>query len=189
MKVKSLSRVRLFVTLWTVAHPQDSPGKNTGVGCHFLLQVIFPTQGSNPGPPALEADALTFSHQGSHQGKDRTQVQSLSGERGGAFTCGSWCKVPGARNFLLSSCFWLLWDLNSMFWSHLSFLLAVWSSQYQPNHPRSASMLKLEQSCPHLLSLLTSSSTILVTQVHRDFSFQTKLFAVQKHHGISQSVQ
>ena len=24
-----------------------SPGKNTGVGCHFLLQGIFPTQGSN----------------------------------------------------------------------------------------------------------------------------------------------
>ena len=24
------------------------PGKNTGVGCHFLLQGIFPTQGSNP---------------------------------------------------------------------------------------------------------------------------------------------
>ena len=24
-------------------------GKNTGVGCHFLLQGIFPTQGSNPG--------------------------------------------------------------------------------------------------------------------------------------------
>ena len=23
--------------------------KNTGVGCHFLLQGIFPTQGSNPG--------------------------------------------------------------------------------------------------------------------------------------------
>ena len=27
---------------------QDSPGKNTGVGCHALLQGIFPTQGSNP---------------------------------------------------------------------------------------------------------------------------------------------
>ena len=25
------------------------PGKNTGVGCHFLLQAIFPTQGSNLG--------------------------------------------------------------------------------------------------------------------------------------------
>ena len=29
--------------------PWDSPGKNTGVGCHFLLQGIFLTQGSNPG--------------------------------------------------------------------------------------------------------------------------------------------
>ena len=29
--------------------PWDSPGKNTGVGCHFLLQGMFPTQGSNPG--------------------------------------------------------------------------------------------------------------------------------------------
>ena len=26
----------------------DFPGKNTGVGCHFPLQGIFPTQGSNP---------------------------------------------------------------------------------------------------------------------------------------------
>ena len=29
--------------------PWDSPGKNTGVGCHALLQGIFLTQGSNPG--------------------------------------------------------------------------------------------------------------------------------------------
>ena len=41
-----------FVTPWTVtcqAHlsPWDSPSKNTGVGCHFLLQGIFLTQGSN----------------------------------------------------------------------------------------------------------------------------------------------
>ena len=28
--------------------PWDSPGKNTGVGCHVLLQGIFPTQGWNP---------------------------------------------------------------------------------------------------------------------------------------------
>ena len=27
----------------------NSPGKNTGVGCHALLQGIFPTQGANPG--------------------------------------------------------------------------------------------------------------------------------------------
>jgi hypothetical protein len=29
--------------------PWDFPSKNTGVGCHFLLQEIFPTQGLNPG--------------------------------------------------------------------------------------------------------------------------------------------
>ena len=38
-EVKSLSRVRLLATLWTTAHqalrPWDSPGKNTGVGCHL----------------------------------------------------------------------------------------------------------------------------------------------------------
>ena len=35
---------------WTVARlfcPWDSPGKNTGVGCHALLQGILPTQGLN----------------------------------------------------------------------------------------------------------------------------------------------
>ena len=29
--------------------PWDCPGKNTGVACHFLLQEVFPTQGSNLG--------------------------------------------------------------------------------------------------------------------------------------------
>ena len=37
------SRVRLCTTPETTAHqlphPWDSPGKNTGVGCHFLLQI------------------------------------------------------------------------------------------------------------------------------------------------------
>ena len=38
--------------------PWDSPGKNTGVGCHALLQGIFQTQGSNPGPLHWQADYL-----------------------------------------------------------------------------------------------------------------------------------
>ena len=42
----------LFVTPWTVTLrllcPRDSPGKNTGVGCHTLLLGIFLTQGCNP---------------------------------------------------------------------------------------------------------------------------------------------
>ena len=35
--------------LWPIriVYPWSFPGKNTGVGCHFLLQTIFPTQGLN----------------------------------------------------------------------------------------------------------------------------------------------
>ena len=51
MRAKSLSHVQLFVTLWTVALQAPlSMGfsrKNTEVGCHALLQGIFPTQGLN----------------------------------------------------------------------------------------------------------------------------------------------
>ena len=42
-----------------------SPGKNTGVGCHALLQGIFPTQGLNPGLPHCRQPLYSLSHQGS----------------------------------------------------------------------------------------------------------------------------
>ena len=47
-----------------------SPAKNTGVGCHALLQGIFPTQGSNPGLPHCRQIPYRLSHQGSssHRG-------------------------------------------------------------------------------------------------------------------------
>ena len=43
----------------------DSPGKNTGVGGHVLLQGIFPTQGSNPGLLHCRWILYCLSHQGS----------------------------------------------------------------------------------------------------------------------------
>ena len=46
-------------------HPWDFPGKSTGVGCHFLLQRIFPTQGSNLGLPQFRQTVYHLSHQGS----------------------------------------------------------------------------------------------------------------------------
>ena len=54
--MKSLSCVQLFATPWAVActrllRPWAFLGKSTRVGCHFLLQGIFLTQGSNPGLP------------------------------------------------------------------------------------------------------------------------------------------
>ena len=40
--------------------------KNTGVGCHCLLQEIFLTQGLNPGLPHCRQILYCLSHQGSH---------------------------------------------------------------------------------------------------------------------------
>ena len=45
--------------------PWDFPGKSTGVGCHFLPQGIFLTQGSNLRLLHWQADSLPLSHQGS----------------------------------------------------------------------------------------------------------------------------
>ena len=45
-----LSHVQLFATPWTLTHrllcPWNFLGKNARAGCHFLLQRIFPTQGT-----------------------------------------------------------------------------------------------------------------------------------------------
>ena len=66
---QSFSCVRLFVTPWTVAHqapcPWNFPGKNTGAGCHFLLQGIFSTQGSNLCLLHWQVDSLPRYHLGS----------------------------------------------------------------------------------------------------------------------------
>ena len=59
--MKSLSCVRLLVTPWTAAYqasPWDFPGKNTGVGCHGLLQGNLPHPGIKPRSPTLQADSL-----------------------------------------------------------------------------------------------------------------------------------
>ena len=55
--------------LWptTLLNPWDFPGKSTGMGCHFLLQGIFLTQGSNPG--LLHCRLYLLSHQGSPSGR------------------------------------------------------------------------------------------------------------------------
>ena len=43
----------------------DSPGQGTGVGCHFLLQEIFVTWGSNLGLLNYQADSLPTEPPGS----------------------------------------------------------------------------------------------------------------------------
>ena len=48
--------------------PWNSPGQNTGVGSLFLLQGIFPTQGSNPGLPHCRQILYQLSHRMPHKG-------------------------------------------------------------------------------------------------------------------------
>ena len=64
-----LSCVWLFVTPWTVATrllcPWNSPGKNTGVGCHSLLQGNLPYPRIEPRSPALEGRFFTVRYQAS----------------------------------------------------------------------------------------------------------------------------
>ena len=74
---ESLSRVWLFAThgLWPARFlcPWDFPGKNAGVGCHFLLQGIFLTQESIPHIMSLlhwQADSLPLHHLGRPWEKD-----------------------------------------------------------------------------------------------------------------------
>ena len=58
-----------LATLWTIAHqalcPRNFPGKNTVACCHFLLQGIFPTQGSSLRLLPQQADSLPLGHLGS----------------------------------------------------------------------------------------------------------------------------
>ena len=58
-----------MATPWTIACRllclSDFLGKNTRVGCYFLLQGIFLTQESNPGLMHWQSDSLPLNHQGS----------------------------------------------------------------------------------------------------------------------------
>ena len=74
--------------------PSNSPGHNTGMGSHSLLQGTFPTKGSNPGLPHYRQILYQLSHEGSprvlewvaypfssrsSQARNRTGVSCIAG--------------------------------------------------------------------------------------------------------------
>ena len=99
--IKSLKELKLNVALscQTLCDPMDSspwacPRQNTGVCSRFLLQGIFPTQGSNQGLPHCRWILYQLSHQGSPRilgwvaypfssgsswPRDRTRVSFIAG--------------------------------------------------------------------------------------------------------------
>ena len=68
--------------LWLYS-PWNSPGQNTEVGSHSLLQGILPPQGSNPGLPCCKQMLYQLSHHGSQRMHRslKTMVPNLSGTR------------------------------------------------------------------------------------------------------------
>ena len=67
MSEKSLSHVRLFATLWTIAFQaplsMEFSRQEYWSGCHILLQGIFLTQGWNPGLPHCRQILYCLNHQ------------------------------------------------------------------------------------------------------------------------------
>ena len=95
----------------------DFPGKNTGVGCHALLQRIFPTQGSNPGLPHCRWILYHLSHQGSPRilewvpslfcrgsswPRNQTRVSCIAGGFFTSWATNDWRASTGLRHFLQS---------------------------------------------------------------------------------------
>ena len=58
--------------------PWDSPGKNTGVGCHFLLQGLILTEGSNQGLLHCRKIFYCLSHRETLHIQECSSVQSFS---------------------------------------------------------------------------------------------------------------
>ena len=89
--------------------PWDSPGKNTGVGSHFLLQGIFWTYGSNLGLLQCRQNLPCLSHQG--------RPKKLE-----AAFFGSWPLPPSSKHiisisaFTIASTFSLTFDYFGLIW-------------------------------------------------------------------------
>ena len=101
---------------WTLARqafcPWDSPGKNIEMGCHALLQGIFPTQGWNMHLLRLlhcRQFLYTLSHQGSphnytQEGMETTGLEFLQVWALGTFFKLFFCRGYGRKSSEHSSC-------------------------------------------------------------------------------------
>ena len=103
VKSESENHLVLSDSLWShglqpirLLCPWNSPGKNTGVGCHFLLQGIFSTQGSNPGLPHCRQTLYWLSHQGNHWSGGQNQMTQTQ---------------PKFPNYCLEQSFQMTWTL------------------------------------------------------------------------------
>ena len=120
----------------------DSPGKNTEVGCHALLQGIFPTQGS-------------------------TQVSRIIGR---FFTVWATREVPSNSNCLnLTKEWYLIWSYNSLLSQTFQFLINIYM-EIQFSSVQSLSHVRLFatpwiQHAKASLSITNSWSSLRLTSI------------------------
>ena len=91
--------------------PLDFPGKNIGMGCHFLLKGIFPTQGLKPRLLHWQADSLLLSNQGTSL---TSYGVSYSGESNESCLFSERGKHTYSYNF--AHCFRWFIDFRGFFW-------------------------------------------------------------------------
>ena len=98
----------LWIIAWQAPLSMDFPDKNTGVGCHFLLQRTFPTQGLNPHLLHWQAEFLLLSHQPSPD------------------TMIPWWVKKKKKSLYSKKCL-LSWTVHSTYWSLFDIrLLDLW---------------------------------------------------------------
>ena len=99
--------------------PGDSPGKNTGVSCHFLLQGFFPTWGLNPGLLCCRRILDSQSPQG-----NLTKLQSFKNQEGSSEHM-LWVKSPSRFRHFLQLSSLLVWNDSVAF---LHFMVLTFST-------------------------------------------------------------
>ena len=125
--VKLWSRSVVSDSLWPpgLYSPWNSPGQNTGVGSCSLLQGIFPTQGSNPGPPHCRWILYHLSHQELCKKKKKKKklgsnpglVRSPGGRHGNPLQY-SWLENPMKRGAWLATVHWVTKTWTQLKWQH-----------------------------------------------------------------------
>ena len=99
-----------FMTPWTITQyiscPWNFPGKNTGVGCPFLLQGILLIQISNPRLLHWQADSLPLSHEEAFKSYDKPR-QHIQKQRHYFAN-----KGPSSQSYGFSSSHVWMWELD-----------------------------------------------------------------------------
>ena len=98
--------------------PWDFPGNSTGVGCHFLLQRIFPTQGLNPGLPRCSQMLYHLSYQGSQPGTNTMPNEPKD-----------WMGIVPGKNGTDSHCSYLKFNNFFLVINNSQFVVCLWYSE------------------------------------------------------------